>query len=473
VAAITVRDGAYTVPAGQMFTYSGDAFGLYADTPGGNPGLLLDGSVATTGASVVTGVDIGSTSFYDSTVTIGAMGVLNVTGGLVAYGYHSNSWGPDFTNHGVLQVTGGARAYGLYTADPGPWLFNNTAIVTVTADGDARGVVLANAATFHNSGTVTVTGGTSAVGLEMVGFNGDFLNTGLIVAHSAAHNAVGVAWTATIDPGFTWINVGAIDADVALRVSPYVPETQLQTFTNNGMMNGAIDLGPGAGALVNKGVITGDVALGAGDDIYDGRGGALNGKLDGGAGADTISGGGGPSYLRGGDGGDFITGGAGFDDINGNAGDDTITGGANGNDWLLGGQGADSITGNLGADLIYGNMGDDTLAAGDGGSTLLGGQDNDVIRGGKGDDWISGDRGSDTISGGLGADTFHAFSGSGVDIVTDFHIAEGDRVVLDPGTTYTVSQVGVDTVVDMVGGSQLVLQNVQLSSLSGGWITPG
>ncbi len=41
---------------------------------------------------------------------------------------------------------------------------------------------------------------------------------------------------------------------------------------------------------------------------------------------------------------------------------------------------------------------------------------------------------------------------------------------LDPGTTYTLSQAGADTVVDMGGGNQLILQNVLLSSLPSGWI---
>ena len=52
----------------------------------------------------------------------------------------------------------------------------------------------------------------------------------------------------------------------------------------------------------------------------------------------------------------------------------------------------------------------------------------------------------------------------------DFHISEGDRVMLDPGTTYTVSQMGADTVIDMGGGHQMILVGVQMSSLPDGWI---
>ena len=43
----------------------------------------------------------------------------------------------------------------------------------------------------------------------------------------------------------------------------------------------------------------------------------------------------------------------------------------------------------------------------------------------------------------------------------DFNLAEGDRVKLDPGTTYTVSQVGADTVIDMGGGNEMILVGVQ------------
>ena len=104
---------------------------------------------------------------------------------------------------------------------------------------------------------------------------------------------------------------------------------------------------------------------------------------------------------------------------------------------------------------------------------LGGGQGDDVVRGDDGNDIVAGDRGSDTLSGGLGADTFISFAETGTDRVTDFNIAEGDRVRLDPGTLYTLSQVGADTVIDMGAGNQMILQNVQLASLPNGWITVG
>jgi Ca2+-binding RTX toxin-like protein len=181
------------------------------------------------------------------------------------------------------------------------------------------------------------------------------------------------------------------------------------------------------------------------------------------------------NYLRGNGGDDSIQGGAGFDDINGNKGNDTIDGGSGGGDWLVGGQANDFITAHHSQNLLYGNLGNDTLHGGDGGDVIRGGQGDDVIVGGSGNDFISGDRGNDTESGGAGADIFHTSQDAGIDRVLDFSTAQGDRVELDPGTTYTVSQVGADTVINMgpsADGSpnEIILVGVQMSSLAGAWI---
>ena len=58
----------------------------------------------------------------------------------------------------------------------------------------------------------------------------------------------------------------------------------------------------------------------------------------------------------------------------------------------------------------------------------------------------------------------------GIDRVLDFHIAEGDRVQVDVGTTWTVSQVGADTVIDMGNGDEMILQGIQQSTLPAGWL---
>jgi len=198
-------------------------------------------------------------------------------------------------------------------------------------------------------------------------------------------------------------------------------------------------------------------------------GGNDNETMSGGAGNDVIFGGGGTNYLRGDEGDDYIVGGRGFDDINGNMGNDTCISGG-GNDWVVGGKDNDSLVGGAGENLVYGNLGDDTCDGGDGNDVVRGGQDNDVIFGGAGDDYMSGDRGSDTVTGGLGADIFHTFGDAGLDRVLDFSLAQGDRVQVDPGTQYTVTQVGADTVINMVGGGQMILVDVQMATLTGAWI---
>jgi Ca2+-binding RTX toxin-like protein len=196
-------------------------------------------------------------------------------------------------------------------------------------------------------------------------------------------------------------------------------------------------------------------------------------EIHAGAGNDTVIGAPLADYLRGDDGDDSVQGGAAFDDINGNKGDDTIDGGSGGGDWLVGGQGSDLITAHTSDNLLYGNLGNDTLIGGNGNDVARGGQGDDSIVGGTGNDFISGDRGNDTMSGGAGADIFHTFSGAGIDKVLDFHLSEGDRVQVDPGTVFTVSQVGADTVVDMGNGDEMILAGVQMSTLSSGWIFGG
>jgi Ca2+-binding RTX toxin-like protein len=215
--------------------------------------------------------------------------------------------------------------------------------------------------------------------------------------------------------------------------------------------------------------VSGGLLLTGGSGAESLTGGAGADTLSGGAGNDTVDGGAGRSYLRGDDGDDSITGGGQFDDINGNMGNDTVSGGL-GDDYSVGGKDQDLLFGNGGVDIVWGNLGNDTCDGGDGNDQVRGGQGDDSVSGGAGDDFVSGDRGADTITGGSGADRFHGSQDAGIDRVLDFNLAEGDRVFLDHGTTYTLAQVGADTVIDMGGGHQMILVGVQLSTLTPGWI---
>ncbi len=225
---------------------------------------------------------------------------------------------------------------------------------------------------------------------------------------------------------------------------------------------------PGAVAAATRGL---EAAASEGSDVL--RGAALGGEtINGGGGDDTLVMSSGVNVVRGDGGDDRVTGGTGFDDLNGNAGNDTVSG-AGGDDWVLGGKGDDSLSGGDGADIVNGNLGSDTAVGGAGADTLRGGQGADLLTGGAGDDWISGDRDDDTLSGGAGADVFHSFGGAGADYVTDFNAAEGDRILLDAGTTFAVAQVGADVVVSLGGGGQMTLAGVSMTSLTAGWIVIG
>ncbi|MFC3071441.1 M10 family metallopeptidase C-terminal domain-containing protein [Phenylobacterium soli] len=231
------------------------------------------------------------------------------------------------------------------------------------------------------------------------------------------------------------------------------------TFDFSGYyQNQVIDLRPGF--FSNVGGLTGNVAVAKGVTIETALGGS---------GADTLNGQDTGDTLFGGGGNDLINGGAAFDRENGNVGNDTVHGNA-GNDWVTGGQNDDVLYGEDGNDILNGNLGNDTADGGAGDDVVRGGQGNDVLTGGAGNDYLTGDLGNDTMTGGTGADTFRAFNGEGVDVINDFNAAEGDRIQLDPGTTYTAAQVGSDTAISLGGGSSLTLHGVTLSSLPPGWI---
>jgi Ca2+-binding RTX toxin-like protein len=140
---------------------------------------------------------------------------------------------------------------------------------------------------------------------------------------------------------------------------------------------------------------------------------------------------------------------------------------------VVGGKDNDQLYGEEGGDVVWGNLGADSLDGGDGADQVRGGQGDDLVIGGAGADYVSGDRGNDTVVGGAGADLFHTFGDAGIDRVLDFNLAEGDRVMLDPGTVYTVAQVSGDTVITMEGGGQMILVGISLTSLTGAWIFLG
>jgi Ca2+-binding RTX toxin-like protein len=187
----------------------------------------------------------------------------------------------------------------------------------------------------------------------------------------------------------------------------------------------------------NAGRIEGEVFLNDGNDLLDGRLGAMLGAADGGAGddtllsglaAETLLGGEGQDWLDGGDGADSLAGGtgnnrlfagAGNDSVASEDGDDALSG-EDGDDWLLSNRGNDSLAGGDGADTLIGGDGDDTLAGGAGDDVIDAWDDRDLAWGGDGHDTINVWGGDDTVFGGAGDDVILSGTASLEDILSLF-----------------------------------------------------
>jgi serralysin len=253
-------------------------------------------------------------------------------------------------------------------------------------------------------------------------------------------------------------------------------DVQRFQFVTGSFDGGLIETGADGGVVRTLADGADRFAGGTGSDTISGLGGSDT--LGGGAGDDqayggvdndSITGGDGANYLRGDEGDDQVLGGAGFDDINGNMGRDTLSGG-DGTDWVVGGKDDDIAFGEDGDDIVYGNLGNDTVGGGKGHDIVRGGQGDDLVRGDEGADTLAGDLGNDTIDGGLGADVFISFATTGLDKIVGFNAGEGDRVRLDPGTTFTIDQADADVVVNLGFNNRIIMEGVNLQTLPDGWI---
>lgn len=101
------------------------------------------------------------------------------------------------------------------------------------------------------------------------------------------------------------------------------------------------------------------------------------------------------------------------------------------NNVVLLGVGNLNATGNVSGNILTGNEGINTLAGLQGQDKLFGFGGNDKLDGGFGNDQLIGGKAADLLTGGAGADMFIFGPKDGSDKITDFTIADGDRLQLD------------------------------------------
>ena len=257
----------------------------------------------------------------------------------------------------------------------------------------------------------------------------DVTNEGLIEAASTDPEQASIAiygYDLIVGRVFDIVNSGTIRADYAIALEPRddMGPSALVINQAGGLIDGHIALGVTHDRVENAGTVVGDIYLGAGNDLFDGRGGVHTGIVFGEAGNDTLRGGAGADRLYGGDGSDVLDGGAGRDMMYGGAGNDIYhvdhardvisESGGGGTDTvhamidytlggdlenlLLEGTAALAGTGNALANTITGNGGANVLDGGHGNDRLVGGAGDDTLIGGLGDDVLSGGPGRDTAS---------------------------------------------------------------------------
>lgn len=244
-----------------------------------------------------------------------------------------------------------------------------------------------------------------------------------------------------------------------------------------------------------------------------GEGNDLANRITGSSGGDTLTGLHGNDSLYGMAGADSLSGGAGNDSLDGGAGGDTLDGGAGNDTYVvfdvtdrvveaadggtdlvislvnidLTGSSIENLTllgnahlgtGNPFDNIILGNdsynslsgaAGNDTLSGGLGNDSLSGGDGNDSLSGGSGKDTLTGGAAADILDGGASADRFIFAAGDGHDLIVGFNTAQGDRVQIAAGATYSVSDSGGAAVLDLGGGDVLTVQGATAATV-GSWL---
>jgi Ca2+-binding RTX toxin-like protein len=183
-----------------------------------------------------------------------------------------------------------------------------------------------------NSVTVEATGQVRAFdasGVVLMGNGQQFVNHGLITEEDATPvgNSAVYFFSGSVaaDTTSSFVNTGIVNGD-GYGVHHSAGSAETFTVDNSGTITGGLSSflaeGTSRDEITNSGKMIGDVALGGGDDLYDGRLGTIDGDVFGGEGGDRLYSGEGNDRLFGQEGNDTLMGGAGADYLSGGTGTD-------------------------------------------------------------------------------------------------------------------------------------------------------
>ena len=357
-------------------------------------------------------------------------------------------------NSGLISTTNvGVILGGFFCSLTNSGIISSAVGITVELNGQEENLTNTGSISGNLQETINLTGGNETLVNQgsitnSIGTSLSIHALGNVVTNSGTISANGIAVFVVSGGNMELTNSGQITANqqaISLQASQV---GDASTITNTGTISGlghSVVSAAGNETLNNFGLLKGDVDLGGGNDIFDGRGGAVIGTVTAGAGDDIYFVDNASLVLT-----ELATLGetdsvfsevnyrlfANFENLTllnannlngtGNDSNNLITGNA-GDNRLNGLDGFDTLNGDTGNDRLNGGIQNDSLNGGDGDDTLNGQSENDVLIGGDGDDLLIGGRGKDVLTGGNGADVFQftaIFHSSpaqvNADIITDF-----------------------------------------------------
>ena len=292
-----------------------------------------------------TKVTFGTSSIYLSAAIVGTPSIIVQNGSAT------------ITNHGLISAS---EAVAIVAVGGQNAIYNDGRI-----EGGSGGLFLgANGSAgdrLVNDGTILAGNAQLAVfserfnhAVQIEGNGTVLINHGTLAALATLGAGVNIGANGLTGAGSRVENYGSITSALWLGVDMAYLVNAGATLFNHGLISGGTGGVRGsifADVVTNSGTVRGNIDLGQGDDLYDGRGGVVFGQINGYWGNDTMIGGAQDDDLFGDVGNDLMRGGAGDDKIDGSSGNDTVLGGQ-GDDTIVGGAGRDVMTGGGGADVF-------------------------------------------------------------------------------------------------------------------------